>query len=26
MSGLKEKVHEFRRGVLQWVLRTALPL
>lgn len=26
MSGLKEKVHEIRRGVLQWVLRTALPL
>jgi len=26
MSDLKEKVHEIRRGRLQWVLRTALPL
>lgn len=26
LSDLKEKVHEIRRGVLEWVLRTALPL
>jgi hypothetical protein len=26
VSGLKDKVHEIRRGVLHWVLRTALPL
>lgn len=26
LSDLKEKVHELRRGVLEWVLRTALPL
>lgn len=26
MSALKEKVHEIRPGVLEWVLRTALPL
>ncbi len=26
MSDLKEKVHEIRPGVLEWVLRTALPL
>lgn len=26
MSSLKPKVHEIIRGVLQWVLRTALPL
>ena len=26
MSSLKPKVHEIRRGVLRWVLRTALPL
>jgi hypothetical protein len=26
LSELKEKVHEIRRGVLEWVLRTALPL
>ena len=26
MSSLKEKVHEIRPGVLEWVLRTALPL
>jgi hypothetical protein len=26
LSGLKEKVHEIRRGTLAWVLRTALPL
>lgn len=26
LSDLKPKVHEIRRGVLQWVLRTALPL
>ncbi len=26
LSDLKEKVHEIRRGRLEWVLRTALPL
>jgi hypothetical protein len=26
MSNLKKKVHEIRPGVLEWVLRTALPL
>lgn len=26
LSDLKDKVHEIRRGVLEWVLRTALPL
>jgi hypothetical protein len=26
LSDLKDKVHEIRRGVLAWVLRTALPL
>ncbi len=26
LSNLKEKVHEIRRGTLEWVLRTALPL
>jgi len=26
LSDLKEKVHEIRRGTLEWVLRTALPL
>ncbi|OOO02751.1 MAG: hypothetical protein USCGTAYLOR_01010 [Chromatiales bacterium USCg_Taylor] len=26
MSSLKEKVHEIKPGVLEWVLRTALPL
>lgn len=26
LSSLKEKVHEIRRGTLEWVLRTALPL
>ena len=26
LSGLKDKVHEIRRGTLEWVLRTALPL
>ena len=26
LSGLKDKVHEIRRGRLEWVLRTALPL
>lgn len=26
MSDLKDKVHEIRRGRLEWVLRTALPL
>jgi len=26
MSSLKEKVHEIRPGILEWVLRTALPL
>lgn len=26
LSELKEKVHEIRRGTLDWVLRTALPL
>ena len=26
LSDLKEKVHEIQRGVLEWVLRTALPL
>lgn len=26
MSALKEKVHEIKPGVLEWVLRTALPL
>lgn len=26
MSGLKEKVHEIKPGLLEWVLRTALPL
>ncbi len=26
MSSLKEKVHELRPGMLEWVLRTALPL
>jgi Histidine kinase-, DNA gyrase B-, and HSP90-like ATPase len=26
MSDLKEKVHEIKPGVLEWVLRTALPL
>ncbi|MCE9556604.1 MAG: ATP-binding protein [Planctomycetes bacterium] len=26
LSDLKEKVHEIRRGVLEWVLRTALPM
>ena len=26
LSNLKEKVHEIRPGVLEWVLRTALPL
>ncbi len=26
LSDLKDKVHEIRRGVLDWVLRTALPL
>ena len=26
LSNLKEKVHEIRRGKLEWVLRTALPL
>jgi hypothetical protein len=26
LSNLKDKVHEIRRGVLEWVLRTALPL
>jgi len=26
LSTLKDKVHEIRRGVLEWVLRTALPL
>ena len=26
MSSLKPKVHEIRRGILRWVLRTALPL
>ena len=26
MSSLKEKVHEIRPGLLEWVLRTALPL
>jgi hypothetical protein len=26
LSDLKDKVHEIRRGTLEWVLRTALPL
>jgi len=26
LSDLKDKVHEIRRGALEWVLRTALPL
>jgi len=26
LSSLKEKVHEIRRGTLEWVLRTAIPL
>ncbi len=26
LSDLKQKVHEIQRGVLEWVLRTALPL
>lgn len=26
LSDLKEKVHEIRRGKLEWILRTALPL
>ena len=26
MSALKDKVHQIKQGVLQWVLRTALPL
>lgn len=26
LSNLKDKVHEIRRGTLEWVLRTALPL
>src|SRR5207237_1600930 len=26
LSDLKDKVHEIRRGRLEWVLRTALPL
>src|SRR6202051_3743331 len=26
MSNLKDKVHEIRPGVLEWILRTALPL
>lgn len=26
LSDLKEKVHEIKRGTLEWVLRTALPL
>jgi hypothetical protein len=26
LSDLKDKVHEIRRGILEWVLRTALPL
>lgn len=26
LSNLKEKVHEMRPGILEWVLRTALPL
>jgi hypothetical protein len=26
LSSLKDKVHEIRRGTLEWVLRTALPL
>ncbi len=26
MSSLKEKVHEIKPGILEWVLRTALPL
>lgn len=26
MSALKDKVHEIKPGVLQWILRTALPL
>ncbi len=26
LSGLKEKVHEIRRGTLKWILCTALPL
>ena len=26
LSDLKDKVHEIRRGKLEWILRTALPL